>query len=125
MTTVTSGEYTRRRYQWTVPVPFGRGAVIGDVQDAIGMAASTYESVTGGRTSSDDWLRIAVGDEEVAFWFEVDEQADNALPRDARRRLRSLISILEEGQQRSGNMDGPAIIDELKGILRLAAGGAA
>jgi hypothetical protein len=125
MTTVVSSEHTRRRYQWTVPAPYPRGAVIGDVQDAIGMAASTYEAVTGGRTTSDDWLRVDVGDEEVVFWFEVDEEPGKALPPDARRGLRSLVSILEEGLHRTGNIDGPALIEALKSILRGESGGAA
>lgn len=114
MTTVTSGEYTRRRYQWTVPVPFSRGAVVGDVRDAIGMAEATYEAVTGGRTSSDDWLRVEVGDEEVTFWFEVEEKPGPTLPPAARRSLQVVIAYLED----AGYVDVPALAKDLQEILR-------
>lgn len=119
MTTVISSEFTRRRYQWTVPVPYNLGAVIGDVRDAIAMATTTFQAVTGRPTTYDDWLRVSVTDEEVLFWFEVDEEPGRVLPPSARRSLGSLISILEEAEQRTGSPpDAPAVIGELKAILR-------
>lgn len=123
MTTVSS-EHTRRRYEWIVPVPYVRGAVVGDVQNAMAMAANVYKTVTGGSTSYDDWLRVSVTDESVVFWFEVDEQP--GVERSMRRGLQSLISVLEEGQQRTWqDPAGPALIEQLKAILRGDSGGAA
>lgn len=124
MTTVQSGESIRRRYEWIVPAKWPQGAVVGDIQDALAMAAAEFERVHSYKPTSDDWLRMEVGDEQVTFWFEVDEQP--GVERSMRRGLQSLISVLEEGQQRTGqDPAGPALIEQLKAILRGDSGGAA
>ncbi|MEV0031399.1 hypothetical protein [Nocardia sp. NPDC050793] len=72
MTAVVSRVVTSTVYEWVVPVPYGTGAVVGEVRDAVAMAASRYEELTGDSkaTSYDDWLLIRVTDEEIVFWFE-------------------------------------------------------
>lgn len=118
MTTVTSGEFTRRRHQWTVPAPWPRGAVIGDVQDAIGMAATAFEQIHAYTPRSDDWLRMDVGDEEVIFWFEVDETPGTVLPPEVRRSLQVVLASVQAVADRGENVDIPWLIGDLQKIVR-------
>ncbi|MGW4325418.1 hypothetical protein ACWEKR_05950 [Nocardia sp. NPDC004573] len=72
MTAVTSRVLTSTVYEWVVPTQsFGYG-VIGEVRDAIAMAAHKYVELTGDPKSTDydDWLRVTPRDEDVVFWFE-------------------------------------------------------
>jgi hypothetical protein len=37
-------------------------------------ARAIYQEVVGGKTDTDDWLRVTWADDELIFWFEVDER---------------------------------------------------
>lgn len=71
MNAVTSRVLTSTVYEWTVPTePFGY-AHIGDVRDAIAMAATKYQELTGNAKSTnyDDWLKVTPRDGDLVFWF--------------------------------------------------------
>ncbi|WP_280320120.1 hypothetical protein [Nocardia wallacei] len=123
MTTVQSGESIRRRYEWIVPVPYERGAVVGEVQDAMAMAATVYKTVTGGSTSYDDWLRVSVTDESVVFWFEVDEEPGKAIPREVRAVLQNALLAVTELLKHANAEDTWGVRVELERVLRGDFGG--
>lgn len=72
MTAVTSRVLTSTVYEWIVPTGTFGHAVVGEVHDALAMAASKYVELTGDpkSTSYDDWLRVTPRDEDIVFWFE-------------------------------------------------------
>lgn len=72
MTQVVARILTSTIYEWIVPTEqFGYG-VIGEVRDAMAMAANQYIALKGERAdiSCDDWLKISVRDYDIVFWFE-------------------------------------------------------
>jgi hypothetical protein len=76
MSTVDRREILRRRIEFVIK---GRGwgsnsAVVGDVEQAVMDARALYKEVVGGKTDTDDWLGVTWADDELVFWFEVDEQ---------------------------------------------------
>lgn len=66
MTRVERRETTRIRHEYIVPAP----GVIGDVQDAIAMAAAESKEKYGVHPSSDDWLAVTSDDEHIIFYWE-------------------------------------------------------
>lgn len=74
MTAVTSRVLTSNIYEWTVPTERFGYAVVGEIRDAIAMAASAYTTLTGNGADHDDWLKVTPRDEEIVFWFEHREE---------------------------------------------------
>ena len=75
MTDVVASKVQVTRYQWTVPASSLTGGVVGDVHFAI-EAAENVAREHGVNTEYDDWLRIKAADDEVVFYFEVENQED-------------------------------------------------
>lgn len=72
MSDVTSQVLTSTIYEWIVPTERFHYAVVGEVHDALAMAATKYVELTGDprSTSYDDWLKVSPRDEDIVFWFE-------------------------------------------------------
>jgi cell division septal protein FtsQ len=69
---VTSRVLTSKIYEWTVPTGLVGYGVIGEVRDALAMAATKYVELTGdpNSTNYDDWLKVNARDKDIVFWFE-------------------------------------------------------
>ncbi|MEV6555920.1 hypothetical protein AB0M22_09400 [Nocardia sp. NPDC051756] len=72
MTNVTSRVLTSTVYEWIVPTEQFNYAVVGEIRDAIAMAASRHVELTGDpkKPDYDDWLKVTVRDYDIVFWFE-------------------------------------------------------
>lgn len=72
MTNVTSRVLTSTIYEWIVPAEHFGYAVVGEVHDALAMAAHKYKELNGRDTfpTSDDWLKVSPRDYDIVFWFE-------------------------------------------------------
>lgn len=76
MTVVEARVYVRRRYEWVIPAST-EIVFVGDLRDAISMAAAKYQEATGDFPqipNTEDWLRVDWTKNALTFWFEMNEE---------------------------------------------------